>query len=449
MKLLEYFKDFLEKRVNLNETRLSLLDERVESITNFLKNSPTFSQNFQDIIPQGSYAHRTIIRPVQDNDEFDADILLKLNEFEGWDAEDYVQNLYSCFQDSSVYKGKVKRRTRCVVVDYASDFHVDVVPYLERHHEKFITNRAENIFELTDPEKYNFWLGDQNRVAGRNLVKVIRLMKYLRDYKRTFSVKSVIFNVLLGQQVNDAALLQDPHCYDDVPSTLRTVMNHLSEYVQANQAIPVILDPSGTDENFSDRWDQDGWANFRTWMMHYAVKIDEAYKETELDASLKKYQLVFGDQFKKPIPIEQSSALANISKSPPVPYHNSEQRLSDLGISTIQSKFRVRVDGFVLKEVSMSPFYLSSRGGKVSRGRKIRFQVASCSVPEPYEVYWKVLNRGQKAKERDCIRGQIMPGNKQWRIDEQTQFIGPHFVECYIVKDGKCVASDRQEVNIR
>lgn len=449
MKLLDYFKDFLENTVNLNEARLTLLDERVEAITNFLKDSSIFGANFRDVIPQGSYAHKTIIRPVQENDEFDADILLYLNEIAGWKASDYVENLYACFRGNSTYKQKVSRRTRCVTVDYACDFHVDVVPYLERHSQKYITNRHENDYELTDPEGYNAWLDEQNRVAGRYLVKVIRLMKYLRDYKNTFSVKSILLNVLLGQQVNDAALLQDEHCYDDVPTTLRTVMNRLSTYVRANENIPTILDPSGTGENFSDRWDQDGWANFRKWMIHYAEKIEDAYTEKDKDASLKKWQVVFGDKFKKAAGAATSGALVKASANLPVLYHNTEQHLPELGVPlALHPHYLVRLDGYVLKETSMGAYYLSNRGGKVSRGRRIRFSVASCNVPAPYEVFWKVLNRGMKAKEKDCVRGQIERGDRVWRNVEPTSFPGPHYVECYIIKNGFCVAKDRQEVNI-
>jgi len=449
MKLLEYFKDFLENTVNLNESRLTLLDERVGAITNFLKENTIFKEHFRDVIPQGSYAHKTIIRPVQENDEFDADVLLYLNEVDGWAATDYVENLYRCFRSSSTYKDKVNRRTRCVTVDYACDFHIDVVPYLERHSQKYITNRHDDRYELTDPEGYNAWLDEKNKVAGRHLVKVIRSVKYLRDHKQTFSVKSIMLSVLLGSQVNDAALLQVEHCYDDVPTTLKTVMDHLSEYVQANLNLPAIMDPSGTGESFSDRWDQTGWSNFRIWIIYYAKKINDAYSDTDRDSSLRKWQSIFGDKFKKASVVEMSGALVKASTNLPIRYQNTEQRLPDLGIQiVVQPRSLVRVEGYVLKEISMGAYYLSKRGGKVHRGRQIHFKVAACNVLEPYDIYWKVLNRGSKAKEEDCIRGQIERGNRVWRIDEKTQFVGHHYIECYIVKNGVCVAMDRQEVNI-
>src|SRR5579859_5758372 len=163
MKLIEYFNAFLDNEVNLNDTRLAVLDQRVGAITTFLRESTTFKDNFIDTIPQGSYAHKTIIRPVRESDEFDADLLFYLEEFDGWSAEDYVEELYRAFRDSGVYRAMVSRKTRCVTVDYAGDFHVDVVPYLERHSLKYVTNRHEDTFELTDPEAYNAWLDEKNR----------------------------------------------------------------------------------------------------------------------------------------------------------------------------------------------------------------------------------------------------------------------------------------------
>jgi len=64
MTLAQQFDDFLESTVNLNPYRIATLDERVAAITTFLHDHPTFADLFRDVTPQGSYAHRTIIKPV-------------------------------------------------------------------------------------------------------------------------------------------------------------------------------------------------------------------------------------------------------------------------------------------------------------------------------------------------------------------------------------------------
>lgn len=448
MKLIEYFKEFLENEVNLDAPRLGRLNGSVDALTNFLRGSTTFSEHFIDTIPQGSYAHKTIIKPVQANDEFDADMLLYLKEVEGWSAADYVENLWSCFRGNGTYRDKAQRRTRCVTINYAGDFHVDVVPYLERHHDKYITNRKEDDYELTNPEGYNAWLDEKDRTTSRHLVKVIRLIKYLRDYKQTFDVKSVVLNVLLGERVNDAALLQDPGCYADVPTTLRTVMNRLSEYVRPRPQLPSIMDPSGTGENFSDRWNQDGYAAFRTAVMRYAEWIEDAWSEPNPTLSLQKWQRVFGEGFQPPKQ-KPSTALVKASSTALVPFTNTEQSLSDLRIPDQSSpRYQVRIQGRVMRKHGFRDYVLSGSGSKVQIGRQLEFSIARCTVPAPYDVLWKVKNNGEESRRRDCIRGQIERRGGSQSIMEPTAFAGPHYVECYIIKGGVCVAKDRQDVTI-
>ena len=46
------------------------------------------------------------------------------------------------------------------------------------------------------------------------------------------------------------------------------------------------------------------------------------------------------------------------------------------------------------------------------------------------------------------VRGEIVSDRGTLDKIERTSFQGPHFVECYIVKDGYCVARDRIDVPI-
>ena len=80
--------------------------------------------------------------------------------------------------------------------------------------------------------------------------------------------------------------------------------------------------------------------------------------------------------------------------------------------------------------------------------KSLRFHVTEISVNKPYELYWKVLNRGDEARRRNCIRGQIEEDAGQMQKEETTDFRGDHVVECYCVKDGVVVAKDRIHVPI-
>lgn len=81
--------------------------------------------------------------------------------------------------------------------------------------------------------------------------------------------------------------------------------------------------------------------------------------------------------------------------------------------------------------------------------KALDFTIVANQVAAPFDVRWKVLNRGDEAERRNRIRGDIITAN---RADngrrEHTEFRGDHVVECYIVKDGVVVARDLIEVPI-
>lgn len=62
MKLIDYFKAFLTDTVNLKPSKLEDLDERVPTLTEVVKGGVR-DTTVLDAIPQGSWAHETIIQP--------------------------------------------------------------------------------------------------------------------------------------------------------------------------------------------------------------------------------------------------------------------------------------------------------------------------------------------------------------------------------------------------
>src|SRR5690348_15463594 len=128
----EHFAAFLDTTVNLRSWKLELLSQRVESIVNCLQRDETIGPLYKEYIPQGSWAHQTIINPVGLTDEFDADILLHLTENPDWshDKREYLRQVRRAFKQSTTYQNMVTKKNRCVRVVYANSCHVDVVPSL-------------------------------------------------------------------------------------------------------------------------------------------------------------------------------------------------------------------------------------------------------------------------------------------------------------------------------
>ena len=76
----------------------------------------------------------------------------------------------------------------------------------------------------------------------------------------------------------------------------------------------------------------------------------------------------------------------------------------------------------------------------------VKCKIGYTNCPSYDKVLWKVLNVGDEAEQRNDIRGQIQDRGKE--ITENSKFFGPHYIECYLIKNGVCVAIGRVNVPI-
>lgn len=152
MKLVGIFDDFLKETVNLNQNRIDLLTDSISAIKSFIREFG-WGRHIRGFEEQGSWAHDTIIRPVE-GDAFDADLLVMVDHIDGWTAADYVTKLGEIFSRSSVYGQKSKTWDYCVTIMYAGERNIDVTPcVVGRSWEGSIEvcNRATGEFERSEP----------------------------------------------------------------------------------------------------------------------------------------------------------------------------------------------------------------------------------------------------------------------------------------------------------
>lgn len=111
----------------------------------------------------------------------------------------------------------------------------------------------------------------------------------------------------------------------------------------------------------------------------------------------------------------------------------------------------LKIDCRIIAE-GFRPILLSALLGdfkKISTSRRLEFFIESTTVQKPYEVKWKVRNVGEVARQKNCLRGEILPSNVgEDKRKESSDFRGPHYVECYIIKNDMVVARDRIDVPI-
>ena len=288
------FANFLRDEVNLNQSRLDRLETSVGAVNDYLKDNLTGYQNMER---QGSYALGTLIKPVDDNDEYDADIQIVMNPNPKWEAKDYVLEINRTLAKNKTYADKLRLKTRCVTIDYAGDFHLDVVPRVTKGGKHYVCNRIDNKFEETDGNGYREWFNEKNRITGGNLKRVVRLLKYLRDHKNSFTAKSILLTTLAGNTIK--ASDEGTTAVSTVTDTLETILSRMDSYLQQHPNMPTIKNPVLPTEDFNRHWDQRRYANFRNRVQSYAQTAKQAKAEPSAEKAIKLWQDLFGDKFGK------------------------------------------------------------------------------------------------------------------------------------------------------
>jgi hypothetical protein len=300
----DYFNTLLSDSVNLSKPDLEILDQLVEKIYATLVADSVLGPYVRGKIPHGSWAHQTIIKP-QSGKEFDADILLWLDEHPQWSVDPgrYLDEVRAALSRNSLYKDvRHSRRSRCVRLTYAKQCHVDIAPYLNLPDgRQVIVNQKSNGWEDTNPNGFTLWVRDKDKITSGNLRQVIRLLKFLRDHRRTLpGTPSIILTTLVGNMVDESKEIGDAGYYADVPTTLRNITRDLDTWLQQNATRPSIENPSRCGTTFDHRWDDTTYDKFRDKMNTCAAAIHDAYQETRRTRSIELWQDIFGDGFKAP-----------------------------------------------------------------------------------------------------------------------------------------------------
>ena len=288
------FKDFLRDEVNLNQSRLDRLNKGVRAVDSYLKDHLS---GYQKMERQGSYALGTLIKPVDNNDEYDADIQIVMNPNPKWQAKEYINEIHRTLKQNQNYADKLRLKTRCVTIDYADDFHLDVVPRVTIGGRHYVCNRTDNSFEETDGTGYRDWFNKKNRITTGNLKRVVRLLKYLRDHKNNYTAKSILLTTLAGNTIRPSD--EGTEAVSTVADTLVTVLTRMDDYLQRHPYMPEIRNPVLLMENFNRHWDQTKYANFRKRVNSHAQTAEKAKSESSSEDAIKIWRKLFGESFGK------------------------------------------------------------------------------------------------------------------------------------------------------
>lgn len=232
------------------------------------------------IHPQGSKALGTTNKP-RAGEEFDVDLLCLLRN---WDPNRFspaevFDAVLARLKESGVYAPKLFPMQRCIRIDYAGHFHLDIVPgcpaplALAQHgaHAIVIPDRRLKRWITTNPRGYALWFAERAHPAGRRIAasvepltpdgglsektvlhRIVQLFKRRRDVQfgaDEFAPKSILLTTLAAR------------CYHGETSLLSVterIIADLDGWVSAAiDAPPEVNNPTNPSENLARHWGQD------------------------------------------------------------------------------------------------------------------------------------------------------------------------------------------------
>ena len=239
---------------------------------------------------------------------------------------------------------------------------------------------------------------------------------------------------------------------DDVYQAIVGIIERIEQYdinglikkVKGEWYIPNPVQP---DENFADRWNEPGSRRAEAFFMWLEwLKADlEALTRTRTKSGLRQtISESFGtDIANKTVGLSES--LVEDDTTAIVPRFDNVPVLGDTGHVdpppwSIVGKHRASIKGTIHRS-RLSPSMGTIGSQSLPKGVELRFEVET-AVDAPYEVRWQVVNTGSEAASRGTLRGDFYQSDEQSRKVrwESTAYAGTHWVEAFIIKNGRCLA---------
>jgi len=406
MTISKMFKELLANLAIDNTEQISLRYGEVTAALN--KKFRDTDSKTANTLQVGSYGRKTAIKGISD-----LDMLYIMSKTE-WDTYKDDKQL-KLLQDVKVaidtrYPNTATRVDRQVVVVTFTNFEVEVLPVFEQDDGsfKYPDTYDGGYWRITKPRAEMKAISDTDSDKNSNLRRLCKMTRAWKN-KHGVAMGGLLIDTLAHNYLKSTDEYDDKsYLYYDY--MFRDFLQYLSELPeQAYYLAP------GSNQQVKVK------KKFQSKAKKSHKLCLKAIDAGEENSAHDKWKKIFG----RPFPAKATETLESKSEQP---WANTEQFIEDQ--YPIDIRYALRIDC----EVSQDGF-LQHKLTEMLRKRiplfankKLLFRITHNGVPEPFQIQWKILNRGDIAKSRNCVRGQIRPDEGYFQKTESTTFRGEHIV---------------------
>lgn len=395
---------------------------------------------------QGSMAMSTVVQ--NDQNDYDIDVAIVFDKSNLGDLGALQARRLVCKaleKKCQLFKEPPECKTNCVRVKYASGYHVDFAIYRrfkEEGSSEYIYEHAGTEWKSRNPAAITKWFQDEVKNKGTELRKTVRLSKmFCKSRLSWINMPGGLIQSVLCDEV----FVKDYDRLDEIfYHTMLAVRDRLQESTD-------VYNPTDTDLSLLTA--KNHYAKMDNWFSRLDTQINKLDVLLDEECTYEQAVEAWGTFFNHDYWNELAEITESVSVSSTIRkalFTNTEEFIEDMvpidESYDVQITCKVEANGirkqFLKTFLEQFPQFYNL----IPHGLHIFFE-AQTDTPYPYDVWWKIRNVGDIAEQKNMIRGQI---EKQWGTSkrEDSQFGGPHYVECYIIKNGMCVALRRISVPI-
>lgn len=393
---------------------------------------------------QGSVAMSTVVQ--NENSDYDIDAAVVFSQSAlGNKGAQATRNMVAnaLRRKTKQFNAEPEVKTSCVRVKYADGYHIDFAIYRRSYdhvNEEWVYEHAGSEWTSRELRGLTDWFKTQNNNSNGKLRKVVRLSKMFCKSRSSWKnmPSGLLQTVLCDEKLQDS--------YDRIDELFYYTMKEIVNRIEDNTAVVAPVD-NGRDLT-PRQSDKQKMINWKNRLKSKLSDLDILFSEdcTQADA-IQAWYGFFNHEFWNENTTESDCKTLQSFKKSVYSFVDNEQFIEDM--FPVNQMYSCRIaclvsgNGWRPKPIRE---FLSLLKRYLPHNFEIRCTMEYTNCPPPYKVFWKVKNVGIEAEKRNQLRGEICEkGNS---IVEHSNFFGKHYIECYIVKNGVCVAKDKVDIPI-
>jgi hypothetical protein len=357
--MLDQLLDYSCRELQLSATNHENAEAHYHAVSDWLaaKDSPLYIFN-PVIYPQGSFKIGTTVYPIGNN-EHDLDFVCEMEvDWRRTPAVAALDSVERRLRAHATYAPMVERLKRCIRLNYAGAFHMDILPAAPERvrygTEVLVPDRKLEEWKPSNPKGYADWFEQRGRLLEKVLLKdahvepmpslqsadekmplqrAVQLMKRARDRYFVKDPESAPRSIVLTTLVGDA--------YTRQPSTAQALHDVLASLNDLAGRYPFgieVRNPANSQEILSEQWigDASRYAGFRSWLQWLAGEWDKVLSAGSVPAAERQLSVLFGDEIVGAALRKHAADVEILRKSGGLSINRTGTLIAAAGVSSIR-----------------------------------------------------------------------------------------------------------------